>query len=212
MILLSAISFLWYQWDPTKWFITLCKYLRLANNLRVFPSNEIAKGALTMKLKHLKQIQESLAWPPAIDELPVVTWESCECTTHKVPFLTVCAVQEESKTRPLILVSGFIHDVSTFLEQHPGGTTYLTKNSGIDMTASFFGGIYRHSTAAHNVAKSIRLNPNDADGRQADVDDAGGRLGRCRRSFQPNYTPFPGTVHRCTSPTHETHLASRSGL
>ncbi|KAJ7705420.1 delta 9-fatty acid desaturase protein [Mycena rosella] len=135
-------AILWYQWDPTKWFIALCKYLGLASNLRVFPSNEIAKGALTMKLKHLKQVQESLVWPPTVEDLPVVTWES---------------FQQESKTRPLILVSGFIHDVSAFLEQHPGGVTYLTRNSGIDVTASFFGGVYRHSNAAHNLMSMMRV-------------------------------------------------------
>ncbi|KAF7369083.1 Acyl-CoA desaturase [Mycena venus] len=135
-------AYLWYQYDPTKWFIASCKFLGLASNLRVFPSNEIAKGALTMKLKHLKQVQESITWPQAIEELPIVTWEN---------------FQEESKTRSLLLVSGFIHDVSGFLDQHPGGETYLTRNSGKDMTASFFGGVYRHSNAAHNLMSMMRV-------------------------------------------------------
>jgi len=135
-------AYLWYQYDPTKWFIAVCKLLGLTSNLRVFPSNEIAKGALTMKLKHLKQIQDSIAWPPTIEHLPVVTWEN---------------FQEESKTRPLILVSGFIHDVSAFLDEHPGGAAHLTRNSGKDMTASFFGGVYRHSSAAHNLMSMMRV-------------------------------------------------------
>ncbi|KAJ7315285.1 hypothetical protein DFH08DRAFT_1039835 [Mycena albidolilacea] len=69
--------------------ISPCKFLGLASNLRVFPSNEIAKGALTMKLKYVKQVQESITWPQAIGELPIVTWED---------------FQEELKTRPLLLV------------------------------------------------------------------------------------------------------------
>jgi cytochrome b involved in lipid metabolism len=60
-------------------------------------------------------------------------------------------VQEESKSRTLLLVSGFIHDASFFLDSHPGGPALLTRNSGKDMTASFFGGVYAHSHAAHNV-------------------------------------------------------------
>lgn len=169
-------AYLWYQYDPTKWFIAACKFLGLASNLRVFPSNEIAKGALTMKLKHLKQVQESIKWPQAIEELPIVTWESCESKVrvHRSKF-ELCTVQEESKTRPLLLVcrsyfllvignsndngltrqvSGFIHDVSSFVDQHPGGAAYLTRNTGKDMTAPFFGGVYRHSNAAHNVRLS----------------------------------------------------------
>jgi stearoyl-CoA desaturase (delta-9 desaturase) len=55
----------------------------------------------------------------------------------------------------LILVSGFIHDVTSFTEQHPGGSALLIKNTGKDMTASFFGGVYSHSNAAHNVSPEI---------------------------------------------------------
>jgi stearoyl-CoA desaturase (delta-9 desaturase) len=71
-------AYRWYQWDPTKWFIAMCKYLGLASNLRVFPSNEIAKGALTMKLKSLKELQDSLAWPLPVEELPIMAWDDCE--------------------------------------------------------------------------------------------------------------------------------------
>ena len=70
-------AFLWYQYDPTKWFIALCGWLRLATDLRVFPSNEIEKGALSMKLKFLKEVQDALEWPVAPEKLPVVSWETC---------------------------------------------------------------------------------------------------------------------------------------
>lgn len=70
-------AFLWYQYDPTKWFIAACHSLGLASQLRVFPSNEIRKGAFTMKLKEMKSIQDSLVWPSPPTELPVVTWEAC---------------------------------------------------------------------------------------------------------------------------------------
>ncbi|KAK7040756.1 hypothetical protein VNI00_009662 [Paramarasmius palmivorus] len=135
-------AYLWYQWDPTKWFIALCQFLGLAHNLRVFPSNEIAKGALTMKLKELKRVQDNLQWPAPPEELPIVTWET---------------FQEESQLRTLILISGFIHDVSSFLDEHPGGVDLLTKNSGKDMTAAFFGGYYAHSNAAHNRLTMMRV-------------------------------------------------------
>ena len=64
-------------------------------------------------------------------------------------FLTV---QEESKSRTLILIAGFIHDLSSFLDHHPGGRNHLIRGSGKEMTASFFGGVYAHSNAAHNVS------------------------------------------------------------
>lgn len=66
-------------------------------------------------------------------------------------------VQAESKDRPLILVSGFIHDVSSFLNEHPGGKHLLTKNIGRDATTAFHGGVYDHSNAAHNLLAMMRV-------------------------------------------------------
>ena len=158
-------AFRWYQFDPTKWFIAICGFLGLATQLREFPSNEIEKGALAMKLKELKGVQDSLRWPIPVKELPIVTWSVCECAicpphagmkliTLRNTWLLLL-VQEQSNARTLILISGFIHDVSDFLDDHPGGPGLLSANSGKDMTASFFGGVYNHSNAAHNVSKII---------------------------------------------------------
>ena len=60
--------------------------------------------------------------------------------------------QEQSLERPLLLVSGFIHDVELFMEQHPGGRNMIQKHVGRDGTMAFFGGVYDHSNAAHNVS------------------------------------------------------------
>jgi stearoyl-CoA desaturase (delta-9 desaturase) len=56
----------------------------------------------------------------------------------------------------LIVIAGFIHDVSDFIEEHPGGAHLLIKNIGKDATTAFFGGVYDHSNAAHNVSTSIQ--------------------------------------------------------
>lgn len=53
--------------------------------------------------------------------------------------------------RTLILIGGYIHDVSSFVDHHPGGKGHLLSSSGKDKTSAFFGGIYSHSNAAHNV-------------------------------------------------------------
>ena len=68
-----------------------------------------------------------------------------------VPFLIPSLVQEQSQKRPLVLVSGFIHDVGSFIDEHPGGPHLLIKMIGRDATTAFFGGVYDHSNAAHNV-------------------------------------------------------------
>jgi hypothetical protein len=61
-----------------QWFIWGCSKLGLANQLKTFPSNEIRKGELTMKMKKLKKEQDNLAWHKEATDLPVVSWEQCE--------------------------------------------------------------------------------------------------------------------------------------
>jgi len=68
----------WYQYDPTKWFISACKVVGLASHLKTFPANEIRKGQLTMQLKKLREDQESVVWPSDNDDLPVIDWENCK--------------------------------------------------------------------------------------------------------------------------------------
>ncbi|KAF8271839.1 delta 9-fatty acid desaturase [Lactarius quietus] len=124
----------WYQYDPTKWFITVCSWLGLASHLKTFPDNEVKKGQLTMQLQRLRETQEGIVWPQDND-LPVISWQS---------------FQEQCQKRPLILIAGFIHDVSAFIDEHPGGRHLLVKNIGKDASTAFFGGVYDHSNAAHN--------------------------------------------------------------
>jgi len=132
----------WYQYDPTKWFIMGMQRLGLASHLKAFPENEVQKGQLTMELKKLKAKSDRIEWPMDSNDLPVVSWE---------------AFQEQAKTRPLVLVSGFIHDVSSFMDEHPGGIHLIKKNLGKDATTAFFGGVYDHSNAAHNLLAMMRV-------------------------------------------------------
>ncbi|KAJ7637044.1 delta 9-fatty acid desaturase protein [Roridomyces roridus] len=132
----------WYEYDPTKWFIWVCSLMGLASHLKVFPDNEVRKGQLTMQLKRLRETQESLAWPSDSNDLPVVSWDS---------------YIEQSTKRPLILISGFIHDVGSFIEEHPGGAHWIVKYIGKDATTAFFGGVYDHSNAAHNLLAMKRV-------------------------------------------------------
>jgi stearoyl-CoA desaturase (delta-9 desaturase) len=92
-----------------------------------------------MQLKRLRETQESLVWPSDNNDLPVISWDS---------YIEQCA------TRPLVVISGFIHDVASFIEEHPGGAHWIVKYIGKDATTAFFGGVYDHSNAAHNVSCS----------------------------------------------------------
>ncbi|KAG7096081.1 hypothetical protein E1B28_006761 [Marasmius oreades] len=132
----------WYQYDPTKWTIWVLSKLGSASHLKRFPDNEIRKGQLTMQLKKLKEVQDGLIWPADSNDLLVVSWET---------------FQNQSAKRPLILIAGFIHDLSGFSEEHPGGAHLIRKFIGKDATTAFFGGVYDHSNAAHNLLAMKRV-------------------------------------------------------
>ena len=64
---------------------------------------------------------------------------------------SACAVRDQARLRPLVLIAGFIHDVTDLLDEHPGGRSVLHAAIGKDASAEFFGGVYDHSNSAHNV-------------------------------------------------------------
>ena len=76
---------------------------------------------------------------------------------RSVIFGLILLVQEMSKVSPLVVIAGFIHDVTSWIDQHPGGRQLLSNSIGQDATTSFFGGVYNHSSAAHNVCLTFPL-------------------------------------------------------
>lgn len=132
----------WFQYDPTKWFISTMAAVGLASHLKRFPDNEIKKGQYTMKLQELQTQGEKLNWPKSSNELPVISWDD---------------FQAEAKERSLIAIHGFIHDCSSFAEDHPGGAHLIKRAIGTDATTAFFGGVYDHSNAAHNLLAMMRV-------------------------------------------------------
>ncbi|KAG4304712.1 hypothetical protein PORY_001765 [Pneumocystis oryctolagi] len=132
----------WYQYDPTKWLIILFKILGIAYDLKEFPSNEVQKGILQQKQKKLDQWRKKLNWGTPLDQLPVIEFEE---------------YQEQAKTRPLILIAGVVHDVSDFIDSHPGGRALIMSAIGKDSTAAFNGGIYNHSNGARNLLSTMRV-------------------------------------------------------
>jgi stearoyl-CoA desaturase (delta-9 desaturase) len=132
----------WYQFDPTKWLIWLCDKASLASHLKTFSDNEIQKGQLTMELKRLRKKQDALSWPIPGSDLPVVSWAN---------------YQSQAQSRALVCIAGFIHDIEEFMDKHPGGRRILTEQIGKDATSAFFGGVYNHSNAAHNLLAMKRV-------------------------------------------------------
>lgn len=95
-----------------------------------------------MQLTKLKAQADTIAWPTTSNELPVISWDQ---------FQIAC------ETRDLIVIAGFIHDVTEFMDQHPGGRALVKTRLGKDATSAFFGGVYDHSNGANNVLAMLRV-------------------------------------------------------
>jgi cytochrome b involved in lipid metabolism len=50
-----------------------------------------------------------------------------------------------------IIIDGKVYDVSGFTDKHPGGSSALSKNGGLDATAGFID--VNHSPDAHKLAE-----------------------------------------------------------
>lgn len=133
----------WFQYDPTKWFIIACKWTGFAYDLKQFRANEIEKGRVQQLQKKLDQKRATLDWGTPLDQLPVMEWDD---------------YQDQCKNgRGLIAVAGVVHDISGFIQDHPGGKAMISSGIGKDATAMFNGGVYLHSNAAHNLLSTMRV-------------------------------------------------------
>lgn len=132
----------WYQWDPTKVFIAVCHQLGLASNLQRFSQNVIEQGLVQQKQKKLDRWRNRLNWGVPIDQLPVIEFEE---------------FKDAAKSRDLIVISGIVHDVTDFVDRHPGGRVLIKSAVGKDGTAVFNGGVYDHNNAAHNLLSTMRV-------------------------------------------------------
>jgi stearoyl-CoA desaturase (delta-9 desaturase) len=135
----------WFQYDPTKLLISFFKTIGLAYNLKEFPPNEIEKGRYTMARKELDKVGQKITWPRGNSDLPIISFEEYQ------------EVAKQDDGRALVLIAGFIHDVSNFIDSHPGGRTLIKNQVGKDATVAFYGGVHDHNTAAHNMLAMMRV-------------------------------------------------------
>ncbi|KAH7123574.1 hypothetical protein B0J11DRAFT_315391 [Dendryphion nanum] len=135
----------WNQYDPTKWAIWMWHHLYLSYNLKQFRSNEIEKGRIQQQQKKLDIRRSQLDWGIPLTELPVIEWDD---------FKSRCA---QNNAEALVAIAGVIHDISAFVQEHPGGKALIKSAIGKDATAMFNGGVYEHSNAAHNLLATMRV-------------------------------------------------------
>jgi len=98
-----------------------------------------------MARKELDRFGQTIAWPKGNVDLPIISFEEYQ------------ELAKKNDDRALILIAGFIHDVSHFIDSHPGGQALIKSYIGKDATVAFYGGVHDHNTAAHNILAMMRV-------------------------------------------------------
>jgi len=131
-------------YDPGKWLISALSYFGLTYNLKRFPEELFEKAKIQMAQKGLEKRKGKLFWGKSITELPIMT-PTC--------------VEEIVKSTgiKLIILENIVYDVSSFVEEHPGGAKILTSYVGKNATNAFNGAVYNHSYAARNILDTYRV-------------------------------------------------------
>lgn len=124
--------------DLSKWVITLWERLGWATALHRTSAREIDAC-------RDRQARKRLGLPaknPA-PSLPTLSWEQYRAMVQQGTCLTA--------------IAGVLYDVGEFVASHPGGETLLRQAVGTDATASFHGGLYRHSSHAHHLLQEMSV-------------------------------------------------------
>jgi stearoyl-CoA desaturase (delta-9 desaturase) len=135
----------WWDYDPTKWFISFLKRVGLAYECIEFPWNEILRGETDMEQKKLDGRKKGISYGTPIEALPLWTHEKLQA--------------EIQKGGMLFVIKQVVYDVAEFARsgRHPGGKKILAEHVGTDCSTEFNGGVYNHTNAARNLMCHMRV-------------------------------------------------------
>jgi stearoyl-CoA desaturase (delta-9 desaturase) len=135
-----------YHYDPTKWFIRILSFLGFTYNLKEMSDAEILKSQLQMKQRKLDSEKASLQFGEKFNSLPEITWSQLQ--------------QRVKLGEQLIVIHSVVHNVASFVHEHPGGRQTLLNFIGTDATLQFQGkggSLHMHSKEAEKYLIPMRV-------------------------------------------------------
>lgn len=133
--------------DPTKWFIWSMEKLSLVDSVGKTPTNLVVQLQIQQQQLVLNRMRSQLNWGTPISKLPLINTRE---------FRRLCE-SASNQNRIYIVIQNIIHDITPFMDQHPGGLALLKASHGKDATRAFYGGVYGHLTAAVNLLATMRI-------------------------------------------------------
>ncbi len=135
----------WYDWDPSKWAIQALAAVGLAWGLKEARVEDMEKAKLVVRQAELDQAKRKFNWGPKDAELPVWTREKFARESSSDP------------KRILININSYVHDLTKYAEEHPGGIKILSSRHDQDASDDFDHIINKHTQAARTLAMTMRI-------------------------------------------------------
>lgn len=115
--------------------------LGLASGLVAVPEQDIQKALIQTAEQKLALARSEMYWGPELAKLPRLTKKEVE--------------QRAKAGELLVIVDGLVYDVSSYVNDHPGGAKLLKAYAGRDASLAFNGGLNNHTQAARTKARSL---------------------------------------------------------
>jgi stearoyl-CoA desaturase (delta-9 desaturase) len=161
----------WYEWDPTKWAVYVLSLFGFTFNLWRSNPQHVRLCELQMKEKKaVKQADEAHSKTSQFESLLINSTASSakifSCALHahngdpaRLPTITWDEIKKRVEEEGVlwVVIDNFVLDLSTFKDEHPGGSGLLRAFRGRDATDAFHGGLNNHTNTAHNMTKPYRI-------------------------------------------------------
>lgn len=136
-----------FTFDPTKWYIWTLSKFGFVSDLCTTPKDLITQLRIQQKQEVINRMKSQLNWGTPISKLPLI----------KPKDFKKISSSASHNNRIYIVIQNIIHDITSFMDQHPGGVPLLKASHGKDATKAFYGGVYGHLTAAANLLATMRI-------------------------------------------------------
>jgi stearoyl-CoA desaturase (delta-9 desaturase) len=149
----------WYAWDPTKWLLFALEAFGGAWQLYRSDAHLITQSELQQNIKRAQEELEEAQQLYRV-HMACAPREYATPAPKSLPAWTRAKLKAHAQDRPghvLVLLDGFVLDLTLFKEDHPGGARLLKAYHGRDATEAFHHGRNMHSPAAANLAARYRI-------------------------------------------------------
>ncbi|KAK2834968.1 hypothetical protein FQN49_006736 [Arthroderma sp. PD_2] len=131
----------WSEFDISQWAIRVFEKLGLAWDLTTVSQSEIEQAILRQKKRELGIDLDGET--KSVSSLPSMDW--------------AYFIGQSDLGRRLICIDGVVHDVASFMSDHPGGPDQIQEFVGKDATDAFHSGQHPHSPHAETLLAGMRV-------------------------------------------------------